>query len=55
MAIETHKKDGLIQYLPVHMTFTIGKDFKTNIDRDAEIELELEHRMSRWGLNPCGR
>ena len=36
-----------------YMTFTIENETK-NVT-DLEIELELEHRMSRFGLNPCGR
>jgi len=27
---------------------------KATID-DLELELELEHRMGRYGLNPCGK
>lgn len=39
------------------MTFTISNQTQ-DINESAEdraIELELEHRMSRFGLNPCGR
>ena len=35
------------------MTFTISNETKNITNQD--IELELEHRMSRFGLNPCGR
>jgi hypothetical protein len=40
------------------MTFTIGNEIQEIAAfsvEDRDIELELEHRMSRFGLNPCGR
>jgi hypothetical protein len=43
------------------MTFTISNEAKNIVEAcassndDRDIELELEHRMSRFGLNPCGR
>jgi hypothetical protein len=43
------------------MTFTISNETKNIVEDyalsndDRDIERELEHRMSRFGLNPCGR